>query len=187
MELGSQTHNWIWYWNVPDQSQLRDILTDVDGIPHNNTVPIGKLRDDVWKRQLEIGQKLLPGPFIDLLENTKQPFVSSISDTLSTKAVFFDGKLLLVGDGLSLFRPHVGLSTNQAALHCELLEKVIKGNMNVSQWETEVLRYAASTRMYSRVLGNYGQASLLTFLASGIKYLILIIGQRVSGWIPKFY
>jgi hydroxymethylglutaryl-CoA reductase len=43
----------------------------------------------------------------------------------------FDGKLLLVGDALAQFRPHVGSSTNQAALDALLLEKVLKGEMGL--------------------------------------------------------
>jgi hypothetical protein len=87
-------------------------MTDTDGHVHHNMVPTGKLRKDIWDRQTGIGKSVLPKHFVELLEKTKQPFVSAVSDSIAPAASFFDGKLILVGDALSLFRPHVALSTN---------------------------------------------------------------------------
>ena len=148
-------------------------------------VPTGKLRKEVWDKQTGIGKSVLPNPFVELLEKTKQPFVSAISDSIVPTALFFDGKLILVGDALSLFRPHVALSTNQGALHCSLLEKVLKGEMSMMQWERKVLQYASSTRLSSIVVGNYGQKGLASFLVSVIQYFLVIIGQKISGLWPS--
>ena len=64
--------------------------------------------------------------------------VTSVTSIASPRAVFFNGKLLLVGDALAQFRPHVGSSTNQAALDALLLEKVFKGEIGLDQWEEQV-------------------------------------------------
>jgi hypothetical protein len=162
-----------------------DIMTDTDDHVHHNMVPAGKLRKEVWGKQTGIGKSVLPKPFVELLEKTKQPFVSAVSDSIVPTASFFDGKLILVGDALSLFRPHVALSTNQGALHCSLLEKVLKGEMSMMQWERKALQYASSTRLSSIVVGNYGQKDLASLLMSIVKYFLVIIGQKISGLWPS--
>lgn len=159
-------------------------MTDTDGHVHHNMVPTGKLRKEVWDKQTGIGKSVLPNPFVELLEKTKQPFVSAVSDSIVPTALFFDGKLILVGDALSLFRPHIALSTNQGALHCSLLEKVLKGEMSMMQWERKALQYASSTRLSSIVVGNYGQKDLASLLVSIVKYFLVIIGQKIFGLWP---
>jgi hypothetical protein len=71
----------------------------------------------------------LPPCIAALVELTPSPFVTNIYDTASTKTVLFGNKLLIVGDALVAFRPHIALSTNQAAYQCQLLEKVMDGKM----------------------------------------------------------
>lgn len=183
---GERVLNYIWYYNVAESSQdFTDIMTDTDGHVHHSMVPTGKLRKEVWDRQTGIGKSVLPKHFVELLEKTKQPFVSAVSDSIVPAASFFDGKLILVGDALSLFRPHVALSTNQGALHCSLLAKVLKGEMSMMQWERKALQYASSTRLSSIVVGNYGQKGLVSFFVSIIKYFLVIIGQKIPGLWPS--
>lgn len=61
------------------------------------------------------------------------PFASTATSIASPRAVFFDGALLLVGDALAQLQPHVGSSTNQAALDALLVERVLKGEMGFDQ------------------------------------------------------
>jgi len=114
--------------DVPDESQLRDILTDVDGIPHNNTFH-WKLRDEVWKRQLEIGQKLLPG-LLSISLRIPSNRCLLYHDTLSTKAAFFDGNYY--SSGWSFPLPAHVVQHKSGRLHCELLEKVSKEYERIS-------------------------------------------------------
>lgn len=152
-------------------------MNDSDGHRHANMVPIGKMRDEVWARQSTRGKSILAPPFAELLGKTRQPFISAIRDHIAPRASFFGGKLLLVGDAFALFRPHAGLSTNQAALHCLLLEKVLKGEMSVSEWEREISRYGRRNRLLSIALGTYGQVGGWPFVRSLIRYCLVFIGQ----------
>jgi 2-polyprenyl-6-methoxyphenol hydroxylase-like FAD-dependent oxidoreductase len=122
----------------------------------------------------------MPPHFIEVIEKTKKPFVALINEHLSTQASFFDGKLLLVGDALSLFRPHVALSTNQSALHALTLEKVVRKVWSLQEWEGNALRYAKSTGMLSVVVGSFGQAGIAKLLLSAVRYLMCITGQKIS-------
>jgi 2-polyprenyl-6-methoxyphenol hydroxylase-like FAD-dependent oxidoreductase len=155
-------------------------MTDVDGHVHRNMLPIGKIRPEVWEAQLKCAREFLPAAFTEVIEKTKKPFAAVINDHLSSKATFFGGKLLLVGDGLSLFRPHVALSTNQAALHALQLAKVMRGEMSLQRWEGDALRYAKATGLLSTLFGSYGQAGIGKILLTAVRYLLCIVGHKIS-------
>lgn len=152
-------------------------MTDVDGHRHRNTLPIGKMREDVWAKQRAYGNRVLAPPFVELIDKIDQPFITAISDTIAPQASFFEGKLLLVGDALALFRPHVGVSTNQAALQCLLFEKVLKGALSLPEWEKRVMAYARVTRLRSNTWGTYYLSGYLTYLLSEIPYRLELAAQ----------
>ena len=72
------------------------------------------------------------------MDKITDPFVTAISDFQAPQASFSANKFLLVGDTLALFRPHIAQSINQAAIDCMLLEKVLKGKIDFSEWEKQV-------------------------------------------------
>ena len=162
-------------------------MTDSDGHHHHNTLPPGKMRPEIWSKQKTYAQSVLARPFAELVEKTTQPFISSVSDTRAPRASFFDGKILLVGDALTLFRPHVALSANQAALDCLLLKKVLDGKMTTKEWERQVLQYGAKIRLLSNMTGSFSQFGGLTFAVSAMQYGLLIVRQKVENiWVGIF-
>lgn len=91
-------------------------MTDVDGHRHRNALPIGKMRLEPWAKQnMHAGEVLTP-PFLELVNKTTEPFMSTVNDSAATKATFFDAKVVLVGEALTLLRPHTGMSFNHAAV-----------------------------------------------------------------------
>ena len=143
-------------------------MTDVNGYTHRNTLPAGKMKPETWQKHKNRARHVLNPPFLELVNKTAEPFISTVNDCASTKASFFDGKLLLVGEALTLLHPHTGMSFNHATVYCLLLQKVLKGEMSMVQWEREVLRYAEKTRLFSACVGSRFQFGLLssTFLLS---------------------
>ncbi|QSZ30306.1 hypothetical protein DSL72_004828 [Monilinia vaccinii-corymbosi] len=131
---------WIWYENMAeDTDEYRDLFTGVSGI---SLVP-----------------EALSAPFSELLAKTPDPLLSAVRERSSPRADFHDGKLLLVGDAFALFRPHVGLSTNQAAMQALGLVEVFSGKCNLAEWETKSLAYAEKTKTDSNAYGEYCFAS----------------------------
>ncbi|KAL1611925.1 hypothetical protein SLS60_000148 [Paraconiothyrium brasiliense] len=117
MEVGKRMYNFVWYVTASKGSkELHDIMTDVDGHLHQGTVPRGLVRSAVWDEQRAKSVAQMPPCIAHLLEKTEKPFVSKIYDITSSKGVFHDGKVFLVGDALATFRPHIGLSTNQGLM-----------------------------------------------------------------------
>lgn len=106
-------------------------MADINGHRHRNTLPIGGVRDEIWFKQKALAREIPAPPFAELVSKTAQPFVATISETISLRASFLDGKVLVVGDALAGFRPHAALSTDQAALNALLLGKVMKGGHGI--------------------------------------------------------
>lgn len=193
LEEGQRLLNYVWYTNIPSDSEtLHEAMTDNSGRKHHHTLPIGQMQSNVWENQCAIARRTLPAPFSELVEKTTQPFISAISDIDVSQAVHFDGKMLFVGDALMPFRPHIACSTNQAALNALLLEKLLKNEIDLKIWESEVLDYAHATRLRSITWGCWYQVGYLAFLGSELRYLVTLCGQmvrnvygRASSWHAK--
>ncbi|KAL9608151.1 MAG: hypothetical protein Q9167_007003 [Letrouitia subvulpina] len=182
LKPGERLLNYVWYSTLPEDSpKFANVMTDTDGHIHRQTVPVGKMRAEVWAAQKEYGRSILASVFVELVHKTKQPFISAVSDHIASQAVFFEDRLFLVGDALSLFRPHIALSTNQSALHCLLLEKVLSKRMPASTWESIVLRYGRANRLLSNVLGAYGLGGIWDLLRNSCCYVREIVKQRILG------
>ena len=176
---GERHINFVWYYNCSEESkEFAEIMTDVEGHRHRSTLPPGKMRPEVWAKQQAKGRQLLAAPVKELVEKIKVPFVTAVSDFQAPQACFLDDKLLLVGDALALFRPHTAQSTNQSATDSLLLEKVLKGDMETSQWEKEVMQYAHITRLRSNVIGSKRLAGYWVYLYHAIRYRLAALAQR---------
>ena len=180
LKPGERLLNWVWYFNhATDSEEFDEIMTDSDGHRHRNTLPEGKMNEKVWARQVSRAQEILNAPFIELVQKTKTPFISTVRDAMTSKASFFDGKLLLVGDALALFRPHCALSANQAALDCLALERVMKGEINVQQWEKQVLGYGTKIRALSTAIGNWYVVGGVAAIGSILNYFLIVLKQKL--------
>jgi 2-polyprenyl-6-methoxyphenol hydroxylase-like FAD-dependent oxidoreductase len=146
---------WVWYQMLPEGEELEEILTDCSGRKHLTTLPRGQMRKEVWEKTLHRAGKLLNPPFVDLLERTQDPFFSAIRHFKSPKSVLKEGKVLLVGDALTLYRPHAAASTNQAARQAMSLAEVLEGNITLAEWEKNALDYANRYTAISNAFGEY--------------------------------
>ena len=172
----------MWYYNC-DKDALTDILTDTDGHLHQHSVPVGRLRTEVWARQKAVAQKTLPRPFLEVLEKITAPFVTVVSDTSAPRASFFEGKVLLVGDALTLFRPHIALSTNQGAFQSLLLRTVLEGQLTMEDWEAQVMQYARRGRLRSISWGAYFQVGWAAYFASELSLRWeLLLQWSINRW-----
>ena len=67
-------------------------MTDIEGHKHRITIPIGKIRPEVWSAQKKYAREILPAPIAELVEKTKtkQPFVQCITDVFAAKAIHYE-------------------------------------------------------------------------------------------------
>ncbi|KAL9110366.1 MAG: hypothetical protein Q9227_005097 [Pyrenula ochraceoflavens] len=180
LKPGRRLLNFVWYHNHPEDSQdFAEIMTDKDGHRHRSTLPEGKMDEKVWARQVSRAEGMVNAPFLELIQKTKSPFISTVRDAIAPKASYFNGKLLLVGDALALYRPHCALSANQAALDCLTLERAMNGEISIQQWEKQVLGYGTKIRALSAAMGGWFLMSGLSALGGILRYLAILLGQKM--------
>ena len=121
-------------------------MTATDGHQHRITVPIGKIREQIWERQKTLAAELLDPYSAELVTKTTKPFIQAITDVVSPRATFLQGKILLVGDALATFRPMTGQSTNQAARNATDMRQWLEGRITLEEWENKSLDYARKTQ-----------------------------------------
>lgn len=181
---GERYLNWLWYYNCPgDSKEFTEIMTDTDGHLRTSTMPAGKIRPEVWMKLKSTASELLNPPFLELVNKTANPFISTIRDLAAPRAAFCDGRLLLVGEALTVYRPHTGVGFNQSALDCLRLCKVLQKEKTTDQWEGEILWTRNTTRLFSIVYGEYYQSGMFSArfaLNLGRFLLAMVLSRLVS-------
>ena len=160
-------------------------MTDINGCQHRLTLPIGKMRPDVWEQQQDVAQQTLPAPFAELVAKTTQPFISAIVDIPICRPSMYDGKLLFVGDALCAFGPHVASSGNQAAYDALLLAKLASGEIDLRAWEARVVEFAHLTRLRSITWGDWYQFGMASFVLSHGRYMLAEYIAKLWGYFSK--
>ena len=169
LQEGDGLLNLCWYSNVPPGS-LIDFTTDCEGKCHHTTVPTGKVRPDLCHRQCQRGTLLLPEPYKEVLNELSQPFLQVITDYCSPRASFAEGKVLLVGEALTLFRPHIAFSTNQAAFDCRMVGQLLGGAMSLQEWEGQVVKFGRLHWRRSIWFGEWFQRPLYLSMWARVRY-----------------
>ncbi|ROT41235.1 FAD/NAD(P)-binding domain-containing protein [Sodiomyces alkalinus F11] len=183
LEKGERYLNFLWYTNETPEA-LDEILIDgIDGHRHHNIVPSGHVRKDIWEARLQTARSIpLPGPFLEIITKIERPFIQVITEVISPRASFEDGRVLLMGDGLSLYRPHTAFSGTQAAFHALKVEEYVEGKISAQEYEEKALRYARLHWSQSIWYGDFYQYSKWTALKSALYYWFHCGIDRVNSW-----
>lgn len=159
LKSGERLINYVWYCNYQDGSEeMADLMTDQEGQKHHFTLPAGKMRGEVWERQKDYAEDILPPQFSELVRKTETPFIQAVTDVVpGERQVLMDGKVLLVGDAIVGLRPHTAASTSQAARDALLLHEVFGGKMELGEWEAEVKDWAVDMQKSGVKMGDRSQ------------------------------
>ncbi|KAI0179313.1 hypothetical protein GGR52DRAFT_299848 [Hypoxylon sp. FL1284] len=186
-KIGQRVLNFCWYTNVP-RSSLDGIMTGVDGIRRHTKLPPGQVRPEAWEKQKAHARTVFAPSYLELVEKIASPFLHLITDYYSPRASFAGGRVLLVGDAATLLRPHLAFSTNQAAYHTLLTEKLVTGRLTAEEWEYQVTTAAYLHWRRSVWFGEYFQRPLYLSIWSGLLFWAASALARVRiwfGWLPK--
>ena len=158
LEKGERLFNWVWYCNYKDGSpELEELMTDIHGKRHSITLPVGTMQPQVWDKQKAHAAEILPPQFTETVRKTQQPFIQAITDLVSDKNCFMDGKVLVVGDALAGFRPHTAASTSQAAYDALTLGEWMNGRIDKDRYEEKLMAYARTVQEHGVRLGERSQ------------------------------
>lgn len=152
---GEVLANLGWY-QIYDEDELKKILTDSDGITHQYSLGVGKMDPIIKQEQRNKVASILPPQLSEVFQKIESPFIQAITDNLTTKSVFMNGKVFLVGDAVAGLRPQTGAGTAQVAMHAFLLKKVFEvgGGMSVEEWEKATLELATMVHDLGVLTGN---------------------------------
>ncbi|KAI1450791.1 hypothetical protein F5Y02DRAFT_424276 [Annulohypoxylon stygium] len=183
MEPGKRVVSFTWYTNK-SLEELDEILVDsLDGHRHHNIVPPGHVRADIWSAQVNYAKnQAFPISFFEVLSKIQHPFIQVITEFCSPRAIFEEGKVMIIGDALALFRPHTALGSNQAAFHTLSTIDYINGKVQANEWEHRVLRYSSLYWRKSAWWGTYYQAHIGQVLLAGLSYWVYYGIDRVKSW-----
>ena len=149
MEYPNHLRNWVWYLPYPpDSEDFISIMTDIHNVTHKYTLPAGLIRSEIWTAQKTMARKRLDTNSANLIGLTEQPFIQAITEVVCDRCLFLDGKVLLVGDAFSTFRPLSGQGTNQGAKGAMALKEVFEGKITLESWETLIKEYAKKTQAF---------------------------------------
>ena len=145
---GQRVYNWVWYRHyVFESEEYNDLMTDsVTNTTHRYTLPLGHLLPKHATMLKDHAANLVAPCIAEMIQKTQHPFIQSITDLVSPKAVFCGAKVLLAGDALATLRPMSGLGINSAARSAMMFLKVLDGNMGLEEWEREALEFAGKAR-----------------------------------------
>ena len=113
LRIGHRKYNFVWYRQAPEETVLKDLLTDYDGQFHPHGISPIQVS---WKHIAEIRQAArnsLAPQFAEVLEKTGMVFFQPIYDVMSEQIAF--GRVALMGDASFVARPHVGMGVSKAA------------------------------------------------------------------------
>lgn len=178
--------NFCWYTNVP-QSSLNEIMTDINGRLHHTKLSSDEVQPKIWEKQKAFAKSIFAPPYFEVLEKIDSPFLHLITDYCAPRASFAGGKALTVGDASTLLRPHIAFSTNQAAYHALLTEKLVTGQLTAEEWEYQVCTAGYLHWRRSLWFGEFFQTPLYLSIRSAVLYWATSALAKVRiwmGWIP---
>ncbi|CAA9459340.1 MAG: 2-polyprenyl-6-methoxyphenol hydroxylase and related FAD-dependent oxidoreductases [uncultured Rubrobacteraceae bacterium] len=157
---GERWLNWVWYWNVPEGDELREVLTDTEGATHDDSVPQGRVREPLIQRQEIIAGEVLPDVFRCLFAQTAEPFIQVIQDLSVQRMAFV--QVCLAGDAAFVPRPHTAASTSKATTNAAALAESLRRHGNdvaaaLKFWEPAQLRLGRQLEEYGKSLGDSSQ------------------------------
>ena len=137
-------------------------MTGVDGRERDFSVPPGQVREEWFKKQDAIAEKVLCPQFLELWRATETPFLQPILDLAVPRMV--ERRIVLLGDAAFIPRPHTGASTSKAGANALALARALQkfpGDMDaaLSEWEADQLALGRHLERNGKALGNRSQFS----------------------------
>jgi 2-polyprenyl-6-methoxyphenol hydroxylase-like FAD-dependent oxidoreductase len=166
MDVGERRFNFVWYRPANADHGLADLLTDIDGIRHELSIPPTKIRSDVIASMRRDAERLLAPQFAEVVRLTPQPFIQAILD-LETPRMALGSRTVILGDAAFVARPHVGMGVTKAAADAAALVDALRAHpadlpAALAKFESIRLPFGAAVVRRARHLGAYMQAQIAT-------------------------
>jgi 2,6-dihydroxypyridine 3-monooxygenase len=157
---GERLMNFVWYRNVAEGADLRDLMTDRSGHPRAVSLPPGAVRPGFVERIRADAAQLLAPVIAEAVLGVPEPFVQAVFDIEVPRMAH--GRVCLVGDAAFAVRPHAAAGTAKAAADCwELAAQLAAHDGAVgpalAEWEHRQLRMGRELLVRTRDIGDASQ------------------------------
>jgi 2-polyprenyl-6-methoxyphenol hydroxylase-like FAD-dependent oxidoreductase len=154
---GHRFYNWVWY-RVADEQLLAQIMTDSNGDQRHYAIPEGLLAERWIEHLHRDAHNLLPLPFREIVEATKEPFAQAIRDLASDHMVA--GRVVIIGDAAAIPRPHTAASTSKAAANALALADELQASPDdipaaLARWEPPQVALGRYLRRQGTQAGDF--------------------------------
>ncbi len=126
---GERLLNFVWYRNYLEDGDLGDLLTDVDGVRRDLSLPPGGVRSTHVEELRAEAAARLPAPVAAVVEAVELPFLQVVYDVEVSRMAF--GRVCLIGDAAWVARPHAAAGTAKAAADAWTLAEALAGHDDV--------------------------------------------------------
>jgi len=166
MDVGERRFNFVWYRPADADHGLSDLLTDIDGVRHELSIPPTRIRSEVIASMRRDAERLLAPQFAEIVRLTPQPFIQAILD-LETPRMALGSRTVILGDAAFVARPHVGMGVTKAAADAAALVNALRAHpadspAALAKFESIRLPFGAAVVRRARHLGAYMQAQIAT-------------------------
>jgi 2-polyprenyl-6-methoxyphenol hydroxylase-like FAD-dependent oxidoreductase len=166
MGVGERRFNFVWYRPADADHGLAELLTDIDGVRHELSIPPTRIRPDVIASMRRDAEQLLAPQFAEVVRLTSQPFIQAILD-LETPRMALGSRTVILGDAAFVARPHVGMGVTKAAADAAALVDALRAHpadlpAALAKFESIRLPFGAAVVRRARHLGAYMQAQTAT-------------------------
>ena len=161
---GHRRYNLVWYRPADEETELVNLLTDIEGQMNGSSIAPNLIRTEVINAMRHDAQSSLSPQFLEMVDKCPQPFLQPIYDLAVEKMVH--GRVVIMGDAAFVARPHVGMGVTKAADDAMALAAAL-GSGGVSAGalaEFNRARVAVGQFVVDRArqLGAYMQAQIKT-------------------------
>ncbi len=161
LRAGRRRYNVIWYRPADEHTTLIDLLTDSNGVAHDNSIPPPLIRKQAIDDMRDAAERFLGWQFRDIVRLIDEPILQPICDLESPRMAF--GRIAIVGDAAFVARPHVAAGVTKAADDAAALAQALAhaDNVEAGLKNFEAGQVAVNRRIIQRArhLGAYLQAS----------------------------
>ncbi len=156
---GERLLNFVWYRNYLEDGDLGDLLTDIDGVRRDLSLPPGGVRGPHVDELRAEAAARLPAPVAAVVDAVEQPFLQVVYDVEVSRMAF--GRVCLIGDAAWVARPHAAAGTAKAAADAWTLSESLEDHDDVPgallAWEAGQLALGRQLLDRTRRIGARSQ------------------------------
>jgi 2,6-dihydroxypyridine 3-monooxygenase len=131
VEPGKRLINFVWYRNYASGGDMEDLLTDINGVQREVSLPPGAVSAHHVAEMKAHAAARLPTAIAEIVTKTEEPFLQVVFDLAIPRMNF--GHACLLGDSANLARPHAAAGTAKAADDAWALGDALSSSSSVSE------------------------------------------------------